>query len=170
MDYVPQGEQVEIRGRAPEDSIGTWFYVETAREIEGFAYAPFFEWKGDYEALPTVQPTLTVTPRPTPSDRLRVEPGPLSIVHVWPSSVCNLEGGWTARFEVKIEGGDGVNYTLYWDDEQIPYTVKETEPDVAIITRPGIRGLLVGTVRVQSGGAEASAQASDRKPDPCRYD
>jgi hypothetical protein len=166
---LQQGDQATVLGRSP-DSFGEWFYVETEEGIKGYAFAPYFDSTDDIQALPTLQPTVTVTVLPTRDLALEIAPGTLRIVHVWPSSVCNREGGWTARFEVKIEGGDGRNYTLYWDDELISYTAKESERDVAIITRPGIEGLLVGTVRVISGGQEASAAASDREPDPCRYD
>jgi hypothetical protein len=95
-----------------------------------------------------------------------VSPGPLEIVHIWPAGACST-GGWTAYFEVKIKGGDGRNYKLYWDGELVPYTVKESERDVAVIQRPGIKGLVIGTIMVQSGEQQMQQETSAKAPHGC---
>ena len=109
LGYIGLGEQATVLGRSP-DSFGEWFYVKTGEDIEGYAYAPYFDWGGEIQALPIVQPTVTVILPPVINGKLEISPGPLSIVHIWPASICNREGGWTARFEIKIKGGDGRNY------------------------------------------------------------
>jgi hypothetical protein len=96
---------------------------------------------------------------------LIVSPGPLEIVHIWPAGICNEGSGWTAWFEVKISGGDGQNYRLYWDEELVTYIVKETEQDVAVIQRPGNRETVIGTITVESGGDQKSQGTTVTKPD-----
>ena len=154
----------------PSAYLGGWFYMEPQDGVKGYAYAPYFSWGGELTTLPIIQPTGSTTPKPPSGSGLRITPGPLDIDHIWPASVCHRGGGWTARFEVKIKGGDGRNYRLFWNEEHVPYTVKESERDVAIVTRTGAEGLMVGRISVESGGDRVSGPASDRKPDPCRYD
>jgi tRNA A-37 threonylcarbamoyl transferase component Bud32/cytoskeletal protein RodZ len=161
LTYLKPGEAVIVLGRAPMN-YGEWFYVKTAGDVEGYAYAPYFDWPGNFDELDEIQPKTPVPTTPPLTD-LRVSAGTLQIVHVWPTSVCT-QGGWTAYFEVKIDGGDGRSYALYWDEEQTEYTVKESEKDVAIVQRPGHEGLLVGTITVRSGGQADSQQVSARPP------
>jgi hypothetical protein len=96
-----------------------------------------------------------------------ITPGPLKIEYVWPAAVCNNEGGWTAYFDVKISGGDGDNYVLYWDQQRVPFVAKEAERDVAVIQFPGDRALFIGTVWVESGGQRAGRSISLKAPDHC---
>jgi hypothetical protein len=104
---------------------------------------------------------------PSSSTRLQIAPGPLQIVHVWPGGTCNADGSWTAYFEVKISGGNGANYTLFWDQQQVRYTIKPGEADVAVFQRPGDRDLILGTVWVESGGERVGQEISAKKPDRC---
>jgi hypothetical protein len=162
LGYLSSGDPVTVLGRAPEDN-GRWLYVQTADEIEGYVFADYFAWPGEWDELDEIEPTVTlVLPSPTP--RLRPPPGSLAIEYIWSSTDCT-PGGWVAYFEVKVSGGDGRNYTFYWDEEQVDYTIKPGERDVAIIQRPGIPGRLVGTISVESGGQRTSGQTNARQPD-----
>jgi hypothetical protein len=166
------GEAFDILGRADE-SFGNWLYVRTNENVEGFVYEPRTDHAVELATLEVIEAAVVIpTALPTatpPGGRLTVpSPGaPLKIVHIWPAGICNAGGGWTAYFEVKIEGGDGRSYSFYWDEELVDYQVKESEQDVAVIQRPGIRGRVIGTITVRSGGQEVSLEASQSKPDGC---
>lgn len=159
-----------ILGRADEQKYGRWLYVQTGKDIQGFTYAPRFEYTVDWNLLQVVTATVVLVTPPTTGPtggKLTISPGKLTIVHIWPASVCTGKDRWTAYFEVKISGGDGKSYRIFWDKVQVPYVVKGTEPDVAVIQRPGIPGLLVGTVEVESGGERVSLQTSAQAPAKC---
>lgn len=166
LDVVGEGETVEVLGRS-DANYGTWIYARTAEGVEGYLWAPRFVYALKWDDLPVIAVTPTPVPTPTPvcSSGLTVAPGALKIVHVWPSAVCG-DSGWMAYVEVKIAGGDGCNYFLYWDGEQVEYVVKASEPDVAVIVRPG-GGMLVGTVSVESDGKRVSQDTSMAAP-KCR--
>ena len=170
LDIVREGDTFSILGRSDERNYGRWLYVRTDRNIEGFVHEPRTEYATDWASLPIIEPKITTplpTSTPTPvGGRPIISPGRLEIVHIWPAGECST-GGWTAFFEVKIRGGDGQNYKLYWDGELVSYTVKETERDVAIIQRPGTRGLVIGTIMVQSGEQQVQLEASAKAPDGC---
>jgi hypothetical protein len=76
--------------------------------------------------------------------------------------VCH-DGTWTAYFEVKLSGGDGCQYALYWDGEAVGFFVKAEERDVLVVRRPGT-GTLMGTLTVESGGERVSRQTSLQEP------
>lgn len=156
LDFVVQGGQARIIGRAP-DSFGEWFYVE-ASGIEGYAYAPYFDWEGNVQMLPTVQPVGTVIP-PTSSASVQID-------QVWWTSRCT-SSGWEAIFDVKVSGGTG-SYIFYFDDILVEAEPNESEQGVYLLTVPGPEGMLVGTVRVLSGGQEASMQTSAQRPASCK--
>jgi hypothetical protein len=167
LGIVGQGETVSILGRADQAQYGRWLYVRTIAGVTGFVYEPRFQYDADWDALPVQAPANPI-PMPTVQQaRLSIASGPLRIEHIWPSAACQTQGAWTAYFEVKISGGDGWNYALYWDEERVSYTVKAHEADVAIIQRPGSTSMIVGTVRVESGGQRVSLQTSIRKPGEC---
>jgi hypothetical protein len=98
-------------------------------------------------------------------DGLVIPSGDLEIVHILPTAVRD-ETGWTALFEVKIAGGDGCSYTVYWDQEPVEFAVKDTEPDVAVIQVVGSEeGTIEGTVRVESGDQWSAQRASLQAPE-----
>jgi len=168
LDIVGLGESVEVLGRSDEWQYGRWLYVLTQDKGEGFVYAPRFECTANWNALPVVEidrATLVLVSTPVASHTvsLAIAPGLLKIEYIWPASVCDRQGNWTAVFLVKISGGDGKSYTLYWDEEPISYTVKVEERDVLVLERPGPDGRLVGTVWVESGGQRAGMETSVRK-------
>jgi hypothetical protein len=168
LAVVSPGEAVDIQGRADEWEFGRWLHVRTAEGTEGFVHEPRFAYRATWTSLPVVEVDRSElewvsTPVTDRTAVLVVSPGPLRIEHVWSSSVCHATGGWTAQFLVKISGGDGDSYALYWDEDPVPYEVKVDEPDVAVIRRPGDIGLLVGTIGVESGGQRASKAADARK-------
>lgn len=157
VDFILQGGQAEIIGRAPE-SFGEWFYVKADNGIEGYAYAPYFDWDGEVEILPTVRPTVTVIP---PTSAV-----PVQIERVWWTSRC-VSGGWEGVFDVKVRGGTG-QYTFYWDDILVEAEPKPSESGAYIVVRPGVEGMIVGTIRVLSGGQEDSMQTSAKRPTSCQ--
>lgn len=168
LDIIAPGESVEIVGRSDEWQYGRWLYVRTEEGNEGFVDEPRVVYTATWASLPVVEVDrneliLVSTPVSSRAVRLVVTPGPLQIEYVWPSSICQADGNWTALFLVKISGGDGQNYTFYWDEEPIPYTVKVEERDVAVLQRLGSIGRLVGTVWVESGGQRASMGTSVKK-------
>jgi hypothetical protein len=74
---------------------------------------------------------------------------------------------WKVYFEVKISGGDGCSYLLYWEGERVSYEVKPSEPDVAVLVFDNRRhdeGMLVGTIGVESGGQRAEEPTSASRP------
>jgi len=56
---VEVGEAVTVVGRAAS---GSWLYVRDDTGTEGFVWQPYFEWAGDFEALPTREPDGTPVP------------------------------------------------------------------------------------------------------------
>ena len=154
---------VAVLGRADEE-YGRWLHVRTAEGREGFVWEPWMSHELDWAGLEVVPVTPTPAPTATPACRsgLTIEPGDLEIIRIWPSAVCTADG-WTAYIEVQVAGGDGCTYQFYWDGEPVEFELKESEPDVAVILRPG-RGTLVGTVTVVSGGKEASQETSLSAP------
>jgi hypothetical protein len=49
---VEAAESVEVLGRAPLDD---WLYVRSNAGVEGFVWLPYFNWFGDFHALPVQQ-------------------------------------------------------------------------------------------------------------------
>lgn len=170
LGILTVGDTVPILGRSDERQYGRWLYVRMDEDFEGFVYEPRVEYTIDWASLPVIEVDITTplpVPTPTPvGGSLIVSPGTLTIVHIWPASVCS-EGGWTAYFEVKIKGGDGRNYKLYWDEVLVPYIVKESERDVAVVQQKGIRGMVIGTIAVESGGERVQREVSAKAPDGC---
>ncbi len=68
------GEQVLVLGRS---AYGNWFYVRDQHGIEGFVYAPRFEWPGVFESLPVKVPTITPSMPPTSTATPTYPPSPL---------------------------------------------------------------------------------------------
>ncbi|MBN1937395.1 MAG: protein kinase [Anaerolineae bacterium] len=166
LGIVEAKESVPILGRANDQLYGKWLYIRNSQAIEGFAYAPRFTYTADWQSLEIITPTVTVipTPKSTPTG-LVIAPGTLKIEHVWSAAVCNPTGGWTAYFEVRISGGDGKNYKLYWNTDPVSFVVKaDNERDVAVIQFPGDRSFFVGTVWVESGGQRVGQDTSLGKP------
>jgi serine/threonine protein kinase len=166
LAVVDIGAKVEILGRADETKYGRWLYVRTGKDIMGFVYEPRFDYEVDWESLPLHEAQGVEVPPPA-SARLKVTPGPLQIVHVWPGGTCNADGGWTAYFEVKISGGNGTSYAIFWDQQEVRYTIKPEERDIAVFERPADRNLILGTVWVESGGERVGQEISAKKPDHC---
>jgi len=110
---VAAGEQVLILGRSAS---GDWFYVQDDAEVEGFTYAPRYEWGGDFESLP-IQPYTPVA-APTVAPPV-VGPSPPLTVDLWHLPwTAECEAGWTMSVFIEGHGGNGV-YTYYWNDEKV---------------------------------------------------
>jgi hypothetical protein len=136
-------------------------YVVAERGREGFVYEPRFEHTAPWDELQVIdvdrsEIVVVSTPAVGRNARLTVTPGLLQIKYIWPSSVCDTRGNWVAIFQIKLLGGDGKRYRVYWNDIPVDFKVKVEEPDVVVIERPGDIGRLVGTVRVESGEQSVS--------------
>ncbi|MCP4539779.1 MAG: protein kinase [Chloroflexi bacterium] len=141
------GEQVEILGRS---SYGDWFYV-SYQNVEGFAYAPRFEWSGDYESLIIVSSPSPVTLTPTSTI-----PYSTLTMDLWdiPGSIGCSNGAWYKSVYINGKGGDDV-YTYYWNGEIVAgptsedYSFQVSNPD----------GPIIGIGKVVSGdGQEVEMQ------------
>jgi hypothetical protein len=171
IGIVDAGASVSMLGRADEAKYGRWLYIESTdptdqADVTGFVFAPRFTFETDWEAIPikAVDDIVTVVP-PTPaSGQLVIAPGPLEIKYIWPASECGSGSQWTAYFTIKIAGGDGRNYKISWEEEQVSYRVKPEEQDVAVIQISTNVGLLVGSVQIESGDQRTEQASSARRP------
>jgi hypothetical protein len=86
--------------------------------VQGFVYAPWFEWDGVYELLPTgicpESPTPPPPPPPPPGTPPRLE----IVFYDLPDPDKCSGGKWFRRFYIEGRGGDG-NYTYYWNDQKL---------------------------------------------------
>jgi len=152
-----------VLGKADAQRWGRWLYIAQGG-IPGYVYEPWFDYTLDWSTLSIIEVADLITVAPSNASRgLVISAGELKIEHVWPTYDCHA-GGWTAYFEVKITGGDGRNYKLFWDLTPVSYTVKETERDVAVIQFVGNRSLFIGTVWVESGGNRVGQATSLKAP------
>jgi serine/threonine protein kinase len=160
---VEEGTSVQVTGRVEDLENGRWLRVQMDENVDGFVREPRFEYTLDWSSLPKVE-IGDLSPPPS-GGGLAIPPGNLEIVRISPSAVCG-ENGWTALFEVKIAGGDGRSYTIYWDQEPVEFTVRDVEPDVAVIELLGTEeGVIEGTVRVESGGQWSALHTSLQAPE-----
>ena len=114
---VSAGEQVEVLGRS---AVGNWFYIRDGQGVEGFVYAPRFNWQGDYESLPVVEPkTLCMpdTPAP-PTQETNYDPLTMDLWENPGTGQCSDGGVWDKSIYICGHGGDG-NYTYYWNGEKV---------------------------------------------------
>jgi tetratricopeptide (TPR) repeat protein len=156
---VEEGASVEVTGRIEDPENGRWLHVQMDGNVEGFVREPGFEYALDWSSLPTVDREDL-----TRNGDLVVPLGDLEIVRISPTAVRG-ENEWTVFFEVKIAGGDGCNYTVYWDQEPVEFTVKPMEPDVAVIRRSSAQDMIEGTVWVESGNQRVAQQTSLQAPE-----
>ncbi|MBN2393997.1 MAG: protein kinase [Anaerolineae bacterium] len=165
VGIVAAGQSVPVLGKADESKYGRWLYVQLGSGIQGFTFAPRFRFDFEWDALPVQEVTsdcpivttsVPISP-PIASTPVRFDRDP-----PWWSAQC-VQGGWVAIFEVKVSGGNGI-YQFYWDDQLVEAKPKANDSGVYIITRPGIRGTLVGTIKVVSGGTQATQGAAADDP------
>jgi hypothetical protein len=140
---VSEGEQVTVLGCS---AVGEWFYIRDDQGVEGFVYAPWFEWTGDYESLP-----VKAAP-PSPDDS---EPTPGSTPPALEMKLWYLSNGWcsgpTWYRHVYIEGrgGDGT-YTYYWNGEKVAGPTSESHT----FEVHSVGGAIIGTGKVVSGDGQ----------------
>ncbi|MFQ6101745.1 MAG: SH3 domain-containing protein [Anaerolineae bacterium] len=106
---VSAGEQVTVLGRSEH---GSWFYIRDDQSVEGFVYAPRFEWAGDYESLPIVPSSVTC---PTATATPTIPPTPLEL-ELWPLDGYCAAGVSHRNVYMGARGDNGV-FTYYWNDE-----------------------------------------------------
>jgi outer membrane protein assembly factor BamD (BamD/ComL family) len=141
---ISAGEHVPVLGRSAH---GRWFYVRGDRGVEGFVYAPRFDWSGDYESLPVIAPSVTpvpatFTPPPEP-------PYPALEMDLWDLSGRCSGGKWYKSVYVQGHGGNGV-YTYYWNGEKVAGPTGESYT----FEVQSIGGAMIGTGKVASGDGQ----------------
>jgi hypothetical protein len=147
---ISGGEQVPVLGRSV---VGQWFYVRDDQGIEGFVYAPWFDWSGDFGSLPVKESTVTTTP-PTATPTTATPPPPLEI-ELWDiggTEWCS-ETMWYKSVFIQGRGGNGV-YTYYWNGERLAGPTSESYTFEMHTTG----GAMVGTGKVVSGDGQEVEQ------------
>ncbi|MBN1581521.1 MAG: protein kinase [Anaerolineae bacterium] len=164
LGIVYVGNTVSILGRADAQKWGRWLYI-VQDDIVGFVDETRFSYTIDWDSLRIidVKDSIAIV-LPNASEALAIPAGVLRIEYVQAASEC-LTGGWMAYFEVRISGGDGQNYSLFWDQTLIPFSVQEAEKDVAMIQFVGGSTPFAGTVWVESGGQRVGLSAYLDVPD-----
>jgi len=152
---ISAGEQVPVLGRS---AVGEWFYVRDDQGVEGFVYAPRFDWPGDYESLPVVPSGIpkpsTYTPPPGP-------PYPALEMDLWDISGRCSGSTWYKSIYIQGHGGNGI-YTYYWNGEKVAGPTSESYSFEVHSTG----GAIIRTGKVVSGdGQEVERNLYVRKPD-----
>ena len=137
---ISAGELVPVLGRS---AVGQWFYVRDDQGIEGFVYAPRFEWPGEYESLPVIEsPGLPPPPTPAPSS------SPLTM-DLWDLSGRCSGALWYKSVYIQGHGGNGV-YSYYWNGKKVAGPTSEGYTFEIHSTG----GAVIGTGRVESGDGQ----------------
>jgi hypothetical protein len=142
LGAVAVEEQVSVLARS---AVGQWFYVRNDAGVEGFVYAPRFEWVGDYESLPV---TSGVTPAPA---TLPAGPPYASLeMDLWDIGSGWCSGGmWYKSVYVQGWGGNG-SYTYYWDGERMAGPTSES----FTFEVHSVGAAIIGTGKVVSGDGQ----------------
>jgi len=154
LAVVRTGEQVTVLGRS---AAGQWFYVRNATGVEGFVYAPRFEWSGDFDVLPvkrTEGPVVTPTPPPPVPPTVppsTVPPSPLEIdLWVLPGLARCDRINWYQTVYIAGRGGNGV-YTYYWNGEKLAGPTGES---YTFELYRATSNAIIGTGKVVSGDGQ----------------
>jgi outer membrane protein assembly factor BamD (BamD/ComL family) len=157
---IAVGKSALVLGRS---AYGKWFYVRNDQGVEGFAYAPRFEWPGDYESLPVI--TSPATPVPAPDTPPAGPPYPLLEIDLWDiagTEKCSGGGIWDKSVYIQGRGGNGV-YTYYWNGEKLAGPLTDEGYTFNVHS---VGAAIIGTGKVVSGdGQEAEKQLYVRVPD-----
>jgi hypothetical protein len=152
---ISAGEQVPVLGRS---AVGQWFYVRDDRGVEGFVYAPRFDWPGDYKSLPVVPPG---TPKPSTYTPPSGPPYPPLKMDLWDISGRCSGSTWYKSVYIQGHGGNGI-YTYYWNGEKVAGPISEGYTFEVHSTG----GAMIGTGKVVSGdGQEVERELYIRAPD-----
>jgi hypothetical protein len=137
---VPSGKQVKVLARSV---YGDWLYVRYGG-VEGFTYAPRYEWEGDYELLP-VKESLAVPAPTSPSSGNALE------MDLWdlPDGWCS-GGRWYKNVFIQGRGGNGV-YTYYWNGERLAGPLTNEGYTFEVYS---VGGAVIGTGKVVSGDGQ----------------
>ena len=146
LAVVRIGEQVTVLGRS---AAGRWFYVRNSSGVEGFAYAPRFDWSGDFEALP-VKPALEPPVEP-PSVPEAQPVTPLEMdLWVLPGLARCDRINWYQTVYIAGRGGNGV-YTYYWNGEKMAGPTGES---YTFELYRATSNAIIGTGKVVSGDGQ----------------
>jgi serine/threonine protein kinase len=140
---ISAGEQVPVLGRS---TVGQWFYVRDDQGVEGFVYAPRFDWPGDYESLPVVPSGVPVPVTYTPPSG---PPYPALEMDLWDMSGRCSGGKWYKSVYIQGRGGNGV-YTYYWNGEKVAGPIA-TDYTFEVESTGGAH---IGTGKVVSGNGQ----------------
>jgi hypothetical protein len=152
---ISAGERVPVLGRSV---VGEWFYVRDDQGVEGFVYAPRFDWPGDYESLPVVP---SGKPEPGPYTPPSGPPYPALEMDLWDISGRCSAGKWYKTVYIQGHGGNGV-YTYYWNGKKV---AGPTSEDYSFEVE-STGGAMIGTGKVVSGdGQEIERKLYIRPPD-----
>jgi hypothetical protein len=158
---ISVGEHVPVLGRS---TAGQWFYVLDGRGIEGFVYAPRFDWPGDFESLPVKTPTIRITPSiATPTTTTPYPPLEIELWGIAGTERCSVTMWYKSVF-IQGRGGNGV-YTYYWNGEKLAGPTSETHTFEMHTTG----GAMIGAGKVVSGdGQEVERNLYIPAPDCAR--
>jgi len=154
IGIVAVGDWALVLGRS---AYGQWFYIRNDQGIEGFVYAPRFEWSGDYDSLPVKSP-ITGPSVPTPT---RETSGSTLRMDLWDMSGRCSGGTWYKTVYIEGHGGNGV-YTYYWNGERIAGPTSGSH----VFEVHSTGGAIIGTGKVVSGdGQTIEEELFIREPD-----
>ena len=130
-------------------AVGQWFYVHDGQGVEGFVYAPRFDWQGDFESLAIVTSTVTTTPvTASPTATTPYPPLEMELWDIGGTEQCSRTMWYKSVF-IQGRGGNGV-YTYYWNGEKLAGPTSESYTFEMHTTG----GAMVGTGKVVSGDGQ----------------
>jgi hypothetical protein len=143
LGTVRAGEQVPVLARSAH---GQWFYIQNDQRVEGFVYAPRFEWTGDFEALPIVASDYA----PAPATPTGGPPYASLEMDLWDVGAGWCSGGmWYKRVYIEGQGGNRV-YTYYWNGEVLASSTSEGYT----FEVHSVGAAIIGTGKVVSGDGQ----------------
>jgi tetratricopeptide (TPR) repeat protein len=150
LAVIGVGETVAVLGRSAS---GGWFYVRDEQGVQGYAYAPRFEWPGDWESLPIQDAAgvpVSVTPSPGPASEGSYPPLTMDFWQLDGTVRC-MESVWYQSVWIRGQGGNGV-YTYYRDGQLLagPLTNEGYSFEVSSAS-----GAIILKGRVVSGDGQA---------------
>lgn len=120
LSFVGVDDIVQILGRS---EAGSWFYIRTQNNEEGYVYEPRFSWNGDFDTLPIYHAVEIFQPIENNSCQESVCPPLTMEFYPLPGTRCEVEGKFRSLF-IRGSGGDST-YSYYWNGELIATQVAD---------------------------------------------